>query len=86
MNTPEYVSLRDFYVRKISKKAVLLKPYRLPGTDVGWVAFSLFDEPSLVRAVKAAKTMAQVAELRIERWKAEELGWVKPERSPELVE
>lgn len=76
----DYVSLRNFFVRKISKKAVRLRPSGLARADEldGWVPFSLFEEQSLIRAVKAVANMGQVTELRIQRWKAEQLGWVKP--------
>ena len=75
-----YVSLHGFYVRavNISRRTVMLKPFRVPGGEIGLVPFSAFEGPSLVRTVNAARTRSQVNELRIKRSKAEELGWVKP--------
>ena len=86
MEEPEYVSLRDFYVLKISKKAARLRPHGVGDRLDGWVPFSLFDEISLARVVRASTNRSQLSNIRIERWKAEKLGWVKPEKELELVE
>lgn len=81
----DMVTLRGFTVKKISRKAAQICPPTY-GAEAKWVPFSLFEEQSLLRAVKAAEKRAKVSELIIPRWKAEELGWVRKKASPQVVE
>lgn len=80
------VTLRGFFVKKISRKAAQLCPPEY-GAEPKWVPFSLLDEDSLLRVVRGAEKRGnKISHIIIPRWKAEELGWVKKQASPEVVE